>query len=680
MEQEILDYILEAQKHGLTEFEIKQNLLNAGWEAEVIEQSFVFAKAQESKPQAVATKDTAARNSFAVPEHGQVHNTPGHLSEKSFITTDSPAQSIFKKPLLWIIAVVLLVASGGAYAYYSFVLKAPEKAWEKFAEKQAGTVFSSKFSASYIDAAETGKPQDTIFGELSQIKLQFSGNGFVDNTDPDNVNSKSDIKYTFSTGGLDVSLGFDYILKNNIFYLNVGDNPFLSGISENMNDGKKISWIKFDLNEIKKEIENDPTSSSSDTALVRGLFDQTFKQELEKIWNDSRVIKQDAYLGQEIISGQKTFHFKNSVDKSALKNLVAVYSAALGKQIKASGDDSFDEAMTNELGIQLIDKLEVKEFETWIGKNDYNLYKVKFKATAPSLISLMNAPGVAPSFSSSRDAKRLADVRMMASALELYYNDNNGYPAGIKGIPVDLAPDYIMQIPVAPETEGDCTDYFNGYWYKPVGPSYVVNGKTLYGSYQMTFCLGNDTNGYKKGIAKLTEYGIQDNITCPEQDQSLCYNTIHSVPANLESKVAEMLKPINFSAELNLDFEYSDYGAKAEVTEPTEFFNIIDSLNSARSKSADAKRMADVRQLASALELYFNDKNEYPKNLDILTPNYIGLVPVAPEPTSSVCTPTDNAYTYKRINQSSYTLTFCLGNRTGGYEAGKRTLTQAGIQ
>ena len=34
LEQEVVDYISQAQKHGLSDFEIKQNLLNAGWEAE----------------------------------------------------------------------------------------------------------------------------------------------------------------------------------------------------------------------------------------------------------------------------------------------------------------------------------------------------------------------------------------------------------------------------------------------------------------------------------------------------------------------------------------------------------------------------------------------------------------------------------------------------------------------
>ncbi|HYV33744.1 MAG TPA: prepilin-type N-terminal cleavage/methylation domain-containing protein, partial [Candidatus Limnocylindria bacterium] len=39
---------------------------------------------------------------------------------------------------------------------------------------------------------------------------------------------------------------------------------------------------------------------------------------------------------------------------------------------------------------------------------------------------------------------------------------------------------------------------------------------------------------------------------------------------------------------------------------------VLLALNSARAKSRDAKRLADIRQLASAFELYFNDINSYP--------------------------------------------------------------------
>lgn len=90
--------------------------------------------------------------------------------------------------------------------------------------------------------------------------------------------------------------------------------------------------------------------------------------------------------------------------------------------------------------------------------------------------------------------------------------------------------------------------------------------------------------------------------------------------------------------------------------------------------------MADVRQMASALELYFNDKVQYPEKPSMLQPNYIGIVPVAPLPPDGQCTETENQYAYQKTAFDSYALRFCLGQATGGYAAGTHTLSPKGIE
>lgn len=123
---------------------------------------------------------------------------------------------------------------------------------------------------------------------------------------------------------------------------------------------------------------------------------------------------------------------------------------------------------------------------------------------------------------------------------------------------------------------------------------------------------------------------------------------------------------------------------------------VLLALNSARAKARNAKRLADVRQIASALELYFNDKSAYPTAPSAgvlsnttapgLSPGYIGLIPTAPTPQDGQCGsaagPGNNNYWYEATPNTgaSYTLTFCLGEATGGYAAGSRVLTPAGIQ
>ncbi|MDO8554977.1 MAG: type II secretion system protein [bacterium] len=45
---------------------------------------------------------------------------------------------------------------------------------------------------------------------------------------------------------------------------------------------------------------------------------------------------------------------------------------------------------------------------------------------------------------------------------------------------------------------------------------------------------------------------------------------------------------------------------------------VFASLNSARAKARDAKRVVDVKQLATALQLYFNDNDSFPSNTSCL--------------------------------------------------------------
>lgn len=105
---------------------------------------------------------------------------------------------------------------------------------------------------------------------------------------------------------------------------------------------------------------------------------------------------------------------------------------------------------------------------------------------------------------------------------------------------------------------------------------------------------------------------------------------------------------------------------------------VLLALGSARQKSRDAKRLADVRQLASAMELYFNDNNSYPTTYASLATSYIGQLPTFPTPADGCNT---TSYTYTRgSGGSTYTISFCISAPTGGYASGTRTLSETGIQ
>lgn len=90
---------------------------------------------------------------------------------------------------------------------------------------------------------------------------------------------------------------------------------------------------------------------------------------------------------------------------------------------------------------------------------------------------------------------------------------------------------------------------------------------------------------------------------------------------------------------------------------------ILASLNSARIKSRDARRLADFKQVQTALELYYNDNTTYPTTASggttmtsslgsILAPGYIQSVPKDPSRADTSST----GYLYCSTDGQSYAM------------------------
>ena len=64
-------------------------------------------------------------------------------------------------------------------------------------------------------------------------------------------------------------------------------------------------------------------------------------------------------------------------------------------------------------------------------------------------------------------------------------------------------------------------------------------------------------------------------------------------------------------------------------------------LQNARKNARDAKRIADIKQIQTALELYFNDVGEYPASITSTIAYggniYMATVPLAPTPSDGDC-------------------------------------------
>jgi prepilin-type N-terminal cleavage/methylation domain len=107
----------------------------------------------------------------------------------------------------------------------------------------------------------------------------------------------------------------------------------------------------------------------------------------------------------------------------------------------------------------------------------------------------------------------------------------------------------------------------------------------------------------------------------------------------------------------------------------------IVALNVARAKARDAKRVSDVKQIQTALEVYLSEKGTYPTSTAALSPTFIAQVPLQPTPSNDGdCAAGATDYVYESLSAGTYTLTYCLGADTGGLKKGHGTATPSGIK
>lgn len=115
-------------------------------------------------------------------------------------------------------------------------------------------------------------------------------------------------------------------------------------------------------------------------------------------------------------------------------------------------------------------------------------------------------------------------------------------------------------------------------------------------------------------------------------------------------------------------------------------------LGSAREKARDAKRLSDIKQVQTALEIYFTENSSYPTaagatlgsgNFDCLgvagfgaancgSP-YMADVPSNP-------TPRGANYVYNSADGTTYSITFSLEGTSGSLAAGAHTASPSGIR
>jgi hypothetical protein len=305
--------------------------------------------------------------------------------------TVQPKQPIWKSKLALTVAVFLIVAAVGAFAAYQ-VYASPGRVWERFVKSYKSTsqlAVLQKFSVSYQDNGSLSKEAtaENPFAQMfEKIKLGLKGDAYIKLGETNKTDMDGDITYEFASGGSTISANIKLIMKQGVIYAKFGDIPFFGSVFSSLNEGNKVEWVKIDPESMQNFAkEQNANMPNYDEQLQK--YQAIFEKYADKI------VLLDKSLGKEKVGSVNTVHFKNKLDTTQLKsflmemiNYVFEIQSVQMSEVEVKKAKEMVEIFVNEM----VGRLEVKEFETWVGVTDGRLYKLKFTSNAPSLVGLMS--------------------------------------------------------------------------------------------------------------------------------------------------------------------------------------------------------------------------------------------------------------------------------------------------
>lgn len=97
-----------------------------------------------------------------------------------------------------------------------------------------------------------------------------------------------------------------------------------------------------------------------------------------------------------------------------------------------------------------------------------------------------------------------------------------------------------------------------------------------------------------------------------------------------------------------------------------------------KSDARDAQRAADIYRIIESLNNYHIENNRFPdvaQNRPVGLEQYLDRWPEPPQPADGTCLLDQNRYVYSTYNNgTSFSLSFCLGGKSGRFKAGPQTI------
>lgn len=341
----------------------------------------------------------------------------------------------------------------------------------------------------------------------TKVRLDFKGAADVRDT----VNPKSEIALTLTADGFVIGLDTKTIGDDAFFKVRELPDLGMFDVSTFLNQ-----WFKLDPEGLSA------AGGSSYVPSTSNDLNETQKRRIMEILINSNIFKFAEKIDNEEIDGKATYHYRYDIDEVALLNTLKELGRELGGESEFSPEEEQD----------FLDWIDAAGGEIWLAKKDLAPVKMTFDlamrsvAEAPATgrlaltlkfnkyneevaieapypfknLSEAFAKAVPEATPATRDEQRIADIRLLQTALDAYFEDYGVYPNTLDQLLSSKFPT-IGLLPTAPEPpDGKCTIEQNKYKYKPA---------TNYKSYQLTFCLGDKSGSVAGGVRVAAPQGIR---------------------------------------------------------------------------------------------------------------------------------------------------------------------------
>ncbi|HYF05347.1 MAG TPA: hypothetical protein VEA59_04205 [Patescibacteria group bacterium] len=419
------------------------------------------------------------------------------------------------------------------------------KLWAAWLETGSTLKKTSTGELSYFDPGEVViHPSD--FGSLEQkdiilndIRLNVTSNGYV-------YKAK---KVFESTGGV------TFKLKNNNITYQVGFDFMISG---------NYLYFKPRVNYVVR-------------LMLQKLLPDLTAADFNKWYKTKFHLTEDTGKGSEL--DQQL----NTLKKYRMIDVKETFPAAKGK-FKVTAEINKAKILSyveNEMGMfdgdpagkevfnMLLDKWQTKNFTISGNLSPFRVEKVDFNSNFISVINTVQnlvpflQESLQPVGAKAGAARTLAETRQVVTYLEMYNGDHGGYPETLSGLSTTNPPYITAQnMPVHQTTyPGQCKSTELVYVYTPQGTPQTLNGKKVYPSYTLQYCLAESAGSLPAGVGNYSPEQGFSPTTPPQEDYGI--TTDESVQA-----AKDFISKLVFSATLSVKSTTVDVNKRKKISPP----------------------------------------------------------------------------------------------------------------